>query len=126
LVKERRKLVAMEEELNMESVSMNSDEEAHLNGLVQKNTRAIKNVESMKLALEKMNEELLKPFKKLGKKMSWSERLMVVSDTGIDVSEKVDVNNDVQREVQFYNIALGNVRVGLEKVAAEGLKLDRP
>lgn len=110
----------------MESVSMNSDEEAHFNGLVQKNTRAIKNVESMKLALEKMNEELLKPFKKVGKKMPWSERLMVVSDTGIDVSEKVDVNNDVQREVQFYNIALGNVRVGLEKVTAEGLKLDRP
>ena len=116
----------MEEELNMESVSMNSDEEAHLNGLVQKNERAIKDVEAMKACLQKMNTELLQPFKKLGKKMPWSERLIVVSDSAIAVDEKVDVNNDVQREVQFYNIALGNTRVGLEKVASEGLKLDRP
>lgn len=116
----------MEEELNMESVSMNSDEEAHLNGLVQKNEKAIKNIEAMKSCLERMNVELLKPFKKIGKKMPWSERLIVVSDSGIEVNEKVDVNNDVQREVQFYNIALGNVKVGLERVASEGLKLDRP
>ena len=116
----------MEEELNMESVSMNSDEEAQLNGMVQENEKAIKNLEAMKSCLEKMNTELLKPFKKIGKKMPWSERLVVVSDSAVAVNEKVDVNNDVQREVQFYNIALGNVRVGLERVASEGLKLDRP
>lgn len=116
----------MEEELNMESVSMNSDEEAHLNSIAKKDDKAIKNVEAMKSCLEKMQQDLLKPFKKIGKKMPWSERLLVVSDAAIAVSEKVDVNNDVQREVQFYNIALGNVKAGLLKVAAEGLKLDRP
>jgi rRNA-processing protein EBP2 len=116
----------MEQELNMESVSMNSDEEAQQNATITKNERAIKNIPAMKKILDKMSGDLLKPFKKRKQKMNWSERLIVVSNSDVQLQENVDVNNDVQREVQFYNIALGNTRSGLEMVAAEGLKLDRP
>lgn len=116
----------MEEELNMESVSMNSDEEAKQNTITQKNEEAIKNIPLMKTILERMNSDLVKPFTKNKSKMKWSERLIVVSDSKIDLQTEVDVNNDVQREVQFYNIALGNTNTGMIKVAEEGLKLDRP
>jgi rRNA-processing protein EBP2 len=116
----------MEQELNMESVSMNSDEEAQLNTKDVKNEKAIKNIPAMKKILDKMNADLNKPFKKRNKKLNWSERLIVVSNTDVQMQDNIDVNNDVQREVQFYNIALGNTRTGLEKVAEEGLKLDRP
>ena len=117
----------MEEELNMESVSMNSDEEARLNAQeAVENKKAIKNVPAMKKILDRMGSDLLKPFQKRNKKMPWSERLIVISDADVQLQSQVDVNNDVQRELQFYNIALGNVRTGLEMVAEEGLKLDRP
>lgn len=110
----------------MESASVNSDQEAQRNAKEVKNEKAIKNVPAMKKILDKMNADLVKPFKKKGKKMLWSERLTVVSNAGVEVQEGIDVNNDVQREVQFYNIALGNTKVGLQQVADEGLKLDRP
>lgn len=86
----------MEEELNMESVSMNSDEEAQLNALEVKNENAIKNVPAMKKILDKMNKDLLAPFAKINKKMAWSERPLVLSDSSIEVGNSaVDVNNDV-------------------------------
>ena len=110
----------------MESVSMNSDEEAKLNATVKENKSAIKDVPAMKTILDNMNKALLKPFQKRQQKMQWSERLIVVSDSNVDLQTGVDVNNDVQREVQFYNIALGNIKTGLQQVADEGLKLDRP
>ena len=116
----------MQEELNMDSVSVNSDEVARLNATDIKNENAINNVALMKTILDKMNKELLTPFKKKKQKMAWSERLIVVSDNKEEVKSNIDVNNDVQRELQFYNIALGNIKVGMERVAAEGLKLDRP
>ena len=117
----------MEEELNMDSMSINSDEEAQLNALEVKNEKAIKNIPAMKKILDKMNKELLTPFNKVNKKMAWSERPIVLSDSAIVTGgSSIDVNNDVQREVQFYNIAMGNVRSGLDLIAKEGLKLDRP
>jgi hypothetical protein len=86
----------MEEELNMDSASMNSDEEAQLNALEVKNENAIKNIPAMKKILDKMNKDLLTPFNKLNKKMAWSERPLVLSDSAIETgAPSIDVNNDV-------------------------------
>lgn len=54
----------MQEELNMDSVSMNSDEVARLNATDIKNENAINNIALMKTIVDKMNKELLAPFKK--------------------------------------------------------------
>jgi len=114
----------MEEELNMDSVSVNSDEQAVINSKVVKRQETINNTELMKKVLENMDRRIKKPFGT--NNMKWSERLIVVSDKDVEVMNSTKVNNDVQREVQFYNICFANVQTGLQKIADEGLKLDRP
>jgi rRNA-processing protein EBP2 len=114
----------MNEELNMDSVSVNSDEQARLNATSTKRANTINNVEAMEEILSKMDTRLKKPFG--SNNMKWSERLIVVSSKEIQIMDNTKVNNDVQREVQFYNICLENTTTGLQKIADEGLKLDRP
>lgn len=114
----------MQEELNMESVSVNSDEQALQNSKSTKRESTINDTEALEEQLAKMKKALKKKFK--GKNMPWSERLVVVSEQNIELEDSSRINDDVQREVKFYNICIGNVKEGLKRIADEGLKLDRP
>lgn len=116
----------MEEELNMESVSMNSDEIALQNSKATKRENTINDTVILEQKLTEMQENLLKRFKKQNQKMPWSERLVVVSEKNVELEDSSRINDDVQREVQFYNICIENVKEGLKRISDEGLKLDRP
>jgi len=114
------------EELEYDSVSVNSDEEARRNALAstKKRVECINNEEALTEKLETMKATYLKQFTK--KKPRFAERLMVVASEDVQMLEGTNVNNDVQREVGFFNIALSNVKKGLKQIKQQGLMLDRP
>lgn len=108
----------------MDSVSQNSDEVALQNSKGTKREDTINNTEALQKTLIEMKTRFEKRFK--GSNIPWSERLIVVSDRKVEFEDNNRVNDDVQREVEFYNICLENVTEGLDRIAMEGLKLDRP
>ena len=116
----------MEEEMNYDSVSMNSDEEAQRNALAREGPRAsvINEAEVLESKLSEIQATFKNQFKK--KKYTFSERLVVVGEKKVEFKTNIGINNDVQREVQFFNIALDNVKKGLDRIKLEGLMLDRP
>lgn len=115
----------MEEELKMESVSVNSDEIALQNSKFgTKREDTINKAEIMEQKLSEMSKKFKKRFK--DSKIPWSERLVITSENNVEFVDESRINDDVQREVQFYNICLGNVKEALNKISKEGLKLDRP
>ena len=59
-------------------------------------------------------------------KFGFVERPVVNSTENVELKEKVNVNNDVQREVQIYNVTLKNVLKGLERFKTDDILVDRP
>ena len=109
----------------MDSLSQDSDQQAQLNAQTTKRENTVYDKEALQAHLEKLTQIFNKPFK--NKAPKWSERLIVVSeDSNIEILDSAGVNNDVQREVQFYNICIENIRTGLQRISDEGLMLDRP
>jgi rRNA-processing protein EBP2 len=52
--------------------------------------------------------------------------MSIVSDSKIDIEGKININDDIQREVQFYNITLENVQLALKQLEIEKIPLKRP
>lgn len=113
-----------EEELMLESVSMNSDEEALINSKRQTKEKVIRDEELLKKKLKQIQKSFAKHFE--GSEVSWTERLVLVSDREVEELQQVDINDDVKREVQFYNIAIDNLKKGLPLLAKHDIKIDRP
>ena len=51
--------------------------------------------------------------------------LILVSDEKIELSSS-QINDDIQREVALYTIALNNTKKGIELLEQEKIKIDRP
>ncbi len=51
--------------------------------------------------------------------------MSLVSNDKVDI-QKLDINDDIQREVQFYNITLGNVQLAKQYLINEKVVLRRP
>ena len=115
---------ATEEELMLESVSMDSDQEALMNSKKQKKKEAIYNEEMLKQKLSEITKTFKRQFK--DEPIPWTERLLLTSQNEVTELEGVDVNDDVKREVQFYNIALENLKKGLVLLDKHNMRIDRP
>jgi len=59
------------------------------------------------------------------KRVPWIESLDITSDNKIQLVSS-QINDDIQRELLFYNLTLGNVKKGLTKLKAENVKIVRP
>merc|ERR1711976_736041 len=98
-------------DLDRESVSLNSDEEAFrtLNPDEFKQKLILKEDE-LNSTLNRLKRNWTK---KMGKDVSWSERCVLVHNEAIEQLDSSKVNDDTLREVQFYNIAKGNTTKAL-------------
>ena len=68
--------------------------------------------------------DFLKFFSQKGKKLSWLENLTIISDEEID--QNLNPDDDIKRELLFYNLAKQNAINGLIKLKKLGEKLNRP
>ena len=63
-------------------------------------------------------------FSQKGKKVSWLENLTIISDDEID--QNLNPDDDIKRELFFYNLAKKNAINGLIKLKKLGEKINRP
>jgi rRNA-processing protein EBP2 len=68
--------------------------------------------------------DFLKFFSQKGKKVSWLENLTIISDEEID--QNLNPDDDIKRELLFYNLAKQNAINGLIKLKKLGEKINRP
>lgn len=68
--------------------------------------------------------DFLKFFSQKGKKVSWLENLTIISDDEID--QNLNPDDDIKRELFFYNLAKKNAINGLIKLKKLGEKINRP
>ena len=68
--------------------------------------------------------DFLKFFSQKGKKVSWLENLTIISDDEID--QNLNPDDDIKRELFFYNLAKKNAINGLIKLKKLGAKINRP
>ncbi len=68
--------------------------------------------------------DFLKFFSQKGKKVSWLENLTIISDDEID--QNLNPDDDIKRELYFYNLAKQNAINGLIKLKKLGEKINRP
>lgn len=71
-----------------------------------------------------IRNEFVKMFKAKGKNCSWIETMDLTSDEMIDPNLNTD--DDVKRELIFYNIAVKNAIRGINKLKECGEKINRP
>jgi hypothetical protein len=64
--------------------------------------------------------------KKVGKNYDWIERPEVISSRRIEILEGVNIDNDVQREIEFYNIAFENLGAAMERLKKRNIPIVRP
>ena len=68
--------------------------------------------------------DFLKFFSQKGKKVSWLENLTIISDD--EIVQNLNPDDDIKRELLFYNLAKQNAINGLIKLKKLGEKINRP
>ena len=111
-------------EQDYESESANSDEQAVLQTEKRIVNIDIYDKEGMEKKLAEIQSDFVKNFR--GENIKWNERLQVVSERGVEFVEADQINDDIQREVEFYNIANENALKALKQINQENIRLDRP
>lgn len=80
----------------------------------------------MTKALKAMKERWVKQYRGDVKNVHWTERLVTTSDRRVQFVDASKINDDIQREVEFYNIANENALGALKMINDENIRLDRP
>ncbi len=85
------------------------------------------NKEGLAAKLAEMNEKFKDTIlRKCNKKsIGMVDHMSIVSVKEVETQD-INVNDDIQREVQFYNIAMGNAKAALEQLEREGVKTEKP
>ena len=80
--------------------------------------------EELNAKVDALKREFTKPFNVKGKKITWIETLDVTSTNPID--QHLNVDDDIKRELFFYNATKGNTIAGMIKLKKLGEKINRP
>lgn len=114
-LKEEKYIISKEimKEDDVTEEEMDSDSESEEMPLSEPSKNAVYNREGL---LEKL-EDIAWP-----KNLEWIHKLTVTYDQ----SEEIDVNDDLSRELAFYNQALNGTREALEKLQSTGIPFLRP
>lgn len=81
-------------------------------------------MEKLEEFTKKINQEFHKSFTAKGRQPDWTEALEVTGKKSIDPSLNVD--DDIKRELMFYNISQQNAVIGINKLKEHKEKLNRP
>ena len=84
----------------------------------------INDVEKLTEYTENLRQEFEKSFKAKGRNPTWIETMNITGT--IDVPEDFDVDDDIKRELIFYNITHKNSVQGILKLKESQEKLNRP
>jgi len=91
---------------------------------VNKEAEMLQKLKEIKQAYEQSILNRMPPGHKK-KTVPWLERLDITSDKKVEMVAS-EVNDDIQREVAFYNITLENVKTGLTRLKGLNQRLMRP
>ena len=80
--------------------------------------------EELNAKVDALKGEFTKPFNVKGKKITWIETLDVTSTNPID--QHLNVDDDIKRELFFYNATKENTIAGMIKLKKLGEKINRP
>ena len=109
-----------EEDLKEELLIM--EEEEKEKGI--ENEEIIDSTNELEEKKKSILNDFLKFFSQKGKKVSWLENLTIISDDEID--QNLNPDDDIKRELYFYNLAKQNAINGLIKLKKLGEKINRP
>lgn len=73
---------------------------------------------------KKINEEFIKIFKSKGKNPNWLDTMTLTAGQAID--PELNVDDDIKRELIFYNLTVGNAIEGIKKLREHKEKINRP
>jgi len=99
-----------------------SDLEVDIGGDVANEYISINQVDQIESACNKINQEFNKLMKK--DKVNWIETLDITAKDSID--SDLNVDDDIKRELIFYNLTVANAAQGISKLKQIGEKLNRP
>ena len=106
----KEEILLMEEE-EKEKGYLNEEEEINLTEELDKKT-------------EKIKDDLLKYYSQKNIKYNWLENLSIISKE--EVNKNLNPDDDIKRELIFYNIAKETAIEGLKNLKKFGEKINRP
>ncbi len=95
-----------------------------IDGEVEEPQILINEVERLETLTKNIHNEYVKQYTAKGKNPNWLEALLVVNPEPID--QTLNVDDDIKRELLFYNISHQNTIDALKKLKALGEKINRP
>ncbi len=84
----------------------------------------INEVERLETLTKNIQNEFVKQYSTKGKNPSWMETLLVTNPEQID--QTLNLDDDIKRELIFYNMTHHNTIEALKKLKANGEKINRP
>eukprot|EP00357_Protocruzia_adherens_P014217 CAMPEP_0115013620 /NCGR_PEP_ID=MMETSP0216-20121206/25528_1 /TAXON_ID=223996 /ORGANISM="Protocruzia adherens, Strain Boccale" /LENGTH=254 /DNA_ID=CAMNT_0002383077 /DNA_START=17 /DNA_END=781 /DNA_ORIENTATION=+ len=85
----------------------------------------INDEEALKEKLEELKKDYSKKLKTPYDEVDWLEHMRLSSTESVEL-DGTDKNNDIMRELEFYNVTLSNVKEGIDFLAERGLRIYRP
>ncbi len=104
--------------------SKNQDEEGEYSNEEEDSIESINIIEELNEKLNSIKSDVQKFYDNKGKKITWLEFPTEVSTT--EIPEYLNPDDDIKRELVFYNIAKENAIKGLIELKKLGEKLNRP
>jgi rRNA-processing protein EBP2 len=84
----------------------------------------VNEIERLETLTKNINSEFVKQFSSKGKNPSWLETLLVINPENMD--QTLNVDDDIKRELLFYNATHSNTIQALRKLKDHGEKINRP
>ena len=104
--------------------SKNQDEEGEYSNEEEDSIESINIIEELNEKLNSIKSDVQKFYDNKGKKITWLEFPTEVSTT--EIPEYLNPDDDIKRELVFYNIAKENAIKGMIELKKLGEKLNRP
>jgi len=89
----------------------------------QNKATAVNNIEALEELASSLKKDFTNHLKGI-KSNNWLEKLTVTANEGID--ENLNVDDDIKRELVFYNLTLLNSKDGVAKLKQQNVKINRP
>ena len=98
------------------------DDNTNEDALSTSSVSSINDINTLEDKLSSLQNEFKRPF--TSQKITWLEKMDIISTNEID--PHLNPDDDIKRELCFYNIAKENAIIGMRKIKSMGEKVNRP
>jgi rRNA-processing protein EBP2 len=95
-----------------------------IDNLEENQEQEINDTDGLEKHLKRIKEEFNTLMKTKGKQVDWIETMDITSEIAVDPNLNLD--DDMKRDLIFYNITLQNAAAGINKLKERNEKLNRP